>query len=185
MSLKNKTRKNHKSGKGNSRGRVNSSVKKGRGKIVLRKGLKKLAKRLPDRYFKPLSPKDQKKQLQQLDKSRKMYRQDKYHTRAKLASFKSRPSRHVVDFKKCYGISVTSDLGLIEKKTGVPIEVCSKILNKGRGAYYSSGSRPNQTAESWARARLASAILKRGAYRVDKHLFPESAVIKKCIKHGT
>jgi len=54
-----KTRKNHKTGKGNN-GRGKSSVKKGRGKILLRKGLKKLAKRLPYRYFKPLSPKDQK-----------------------------------------------------------------------------------------------------------------------------
>ena len=42
MVARNRTRKNHKTGKGNGGG--NSSVKKGRGKIVLRKSLKKLVK---------------------------------------------------------------------------------------------------------------------------------------------
>ena len=38
--------------------------------------------------------------------------------------------------------------------------VCTlrKIVKKGQGAYFSSGSRPNQTGHSWGRARLASAI---------------------------
>ena len=31
-------------------------------------------------------------------------------------------------------------------------------MKKGQGAYYSSGSRPNQSAHSWGYARLASAI---------------------------
>ena len=45
------------------------------------------------------------------------------------------------------------------------------ILRKGRGAYYSSGSRPNQTAESWARARLASSVTGGKAAKYDyKHL---------------
>ena len=42
-----------------------------------------------------------------------------------------------------------------------------KIVNNGRGAYYSSGSRPNQTAESWGLARLASAITGANACKVD------------------
>ena len=37
--------------------------------------------------------------------------------------------------------------------------VCRLLLEKkGQGAYFSSGSRPNQSAHSWGRARLASAI---------------------------
>ena len=50
----------------------------------------------------------------------------------------------------------------IISKTGI-----DKILAKGRGAYYSSGSRPNQTPESWARARLASVIMNGPARKVD------------------
>ena len=46
------------------------------------------------------------------------------------------------------------------------------ILNKGRGAYYSSGSRPNQTPQrTWARARLYSVIMGGPARKVDKKLW--------------
>ena len=44
------------------------------------------------------------------------------------------------------------------------------------GAYYSSGSRPNQNAHSWAYARLASTLMKSKAYRVDKHILDEAGV---------
>ena len=49
----------------------------------------------------------------------------------------------------------------------LPLE---QIVNKGRGAYYSSGSRPNQTAESWGLARLASAVTGGNASIVDYHI---------------
>ena len=46
----------------------------------------------------------------------------------------------------------------LEKATGCSIDALKKIVNKSEGAYFSSGSRPNQTAQSWGYARLASAI---------------------------
>jgi hypothetical protein len=42
-----------------------------------------------------------------------------------------------------------------------------KIVNKGEGAFFSSGSRPNQTAQSWGYARLGSAITGQKAAAVD------------------
>ena len=42
-----------------------------------------------------------------------------------------------------------------------------KIVKKGMGAYYSSGSRPNQTAHSWGRARLFSALSGGPASKID------------------
>ena len=42
-----------------------------------------------------------------------------------------------------------------------------EIVKKGQGAYYSSGSRPNQTGHSWGRARLASSITGGKASAVD------------------
>jgi len=42
-----------------------------------------------------------------------------------------------------------------------------KIVNKGEGAYFSSGSRPNQTAQSWGFARLASALTAGKSAAVD------------------
>jgi hypothetical protein len=46
-------------------------------------------------------------------------------------------------------------------------------VKKGEGAYYSSGSRPNQTAQSWGYARLASAITGANASRVDYNILKE------------
>jgi hypothetical protein len=39
------------------------------------------------------------------------------------------------------------------------------------GAYYSSGSRPNQTPMSWGRARLASVIMGGPSRRIDKDIW--------------
>jgi hypothetical protein len=46
----------------------------------------------------------------------------------------------------------------------------AKIINKGEGAYFSSGSRPNQSAQSWGIARLASAITGGKAAAVDYNI---------------
>ena len=51
--------------------------------------------------------------------------------------------------------------------TGCSIKVLKKIVNKGQGAYYSSGSRPNQTPQSWGYARLASSLTAGKAATVD------------------
>ena len=45
-----------------------------------------------------------------------------------------------------------------------------KIIKKGQGAYYSSGSRPNQTSHSWGIARLASAITGGKSSQIDFHI---------------
>jgi len=75
----------------------------------------------------------------------------------------------VVQFEKQYGYKVSDYDKISEKilsKRGIEM-----ILDKGRGAYFSSGSRPNQTPESWARARLASVIMGGPAREVDKKIW--------------
>ena len=47
------------------------------------------------------------------------------------------------------------------------------MVQKGQGAYYSSGSRPNQTGHSWGYARMASAITGGKASAVDFHILKE------------
>jgi hypothetical protein len=54
--------------------------------------------------------------------------------------------------------------------TGCSIPALQKIVNKGEGAYYSSGSRPNQTPQSWGLARLASAITGGKSAAVDYNI---------------
>ena len=54
-----------------------------------------------------------------------------------------------------------------------------KIVKKGQGAYYSSGSRPNQTAQSWGLARLASSITAGKAAAVDYDILDKGCDHKK------
>jgi hypothetical protein len=114
-------------------------------------------RKIPQRYApKSLSKEDKKKQLESIKKGT---------DRPKVKSFQSKRSSHAEKFEKKYGYKITNDSRIskeIISKTGI-----DKILSKGRGAYYSSGSRPNQTPESWARARLASVIMGGNARKVD------------------
>ena len=69
-----------------------------------------------------------------------------------------------------------SNLKKISKEFNIPLSGVKKIIEKGQGAYFSSGSRPNQTPDSWAYARLASAVLGRNACNVDSHIITQNGV---------
>jgi hypothetical protein len=127
---------------------------------------------LPKHYFSGLSKKNTNQQLNELKKSQNLYKKGVYHTRKKMDSFKSKKSRHVVEFEKKYCVNITN-LKDVSRVTGLPTKALNKVIKKGMGAYYSSGSRPNQNAHSWAYARLASTLLKHNSYRVDKHIIDE------------
>ena len=117
---------------------------------------------VPKRYIPDvLTKKDKKKQKKNLRKSRKLYKQGKYFSRPKVKSFKSRKSNHLQRAEKLYKIKSIRPSAELARKTKCKRSALEKIVSKGRGAYYSSGSRPNQTAESWGRARLASQSLRR------------------------
>ena len=47
----------------------------------------------------------------------------------------------------------------IAQITGIPFKAIDEVYKKGEGAFYSSGSRPNQTASSWARGRIYAYIM--------------------------
>lgn len=47
------------------------------------------------------------------------------------------------------------------KITGIPKRILDKVENKGRGAFYSSGSRPGQTSQSWGVARVNCFVLNK------------------------
>ena len=124
--------------------------------------------KIPIRYLpKNLSKKDKKKQVSMLLKSRKLYKKNKYFTRKKVASYKSKTSNHILNARKIYGIENIKPSKELAVKTGCTIAALKKIVNKGAGAYFSSGSRPNQTGQSWGLARLASSITGGKAAAVD------------------
>ena len=131
--------------------------------------------KVPVRYLpKQLSKKDKKLQKKLLNKSRKLYKKGLYFTRKKLKSFKSKKSNHVSNAEKLYNISNLSINNELVKKTGCSKEGLQKIVSKGQGAYFSSGSRPNQTGHSWGYARMASAITGGKASAVDFKIIQEN-----------
>jgi hypothetical protein len=137
-------------------------------------------RKIPNRYVpEHLSNKDKRVQLNMLKKSRRMYKNKKYFTRKKVASFKNKKSSHVQNAERIYGVkNVTPNQDLV-KKTGCSLNALNQIVKKGEGAYYSSGSRPNQTARSWGLARLASSITGGNAAIVDFHILKDGCDHKK------
>jgi|TARA_B100001093_G_scaffold406769_1_gene395287 hypothetical protein len=130
---------------------------------------------VPRRYVPSfLTKKDKKKQSKALRRSRRAYKKGKYYTRKKVKSFKSKVSPHVVKAKKMYKINKISASKNLARKTKCKIKGLRKIVKKGQGAYYSSGSRPNQTGHSWGRARLASSITGGKASAVDFKILVEN-----------
>jgi len=124
--------------------------------------------KIPVRYLPfSLSVKDKQKQKQMLLHSKKLYKKGKYYTRKKIPSYKSKKSHHINTAKRIYNIDKVLPNKELSIKTGCSINALKKIVNKGEGAYYSSGSRPNQTPQSWGIARLASALTSGKAAAID------------------
>ena len=81
-------------------------------------------------------------------------------------------SSWTVKFNKKYGKELDKMKGgrskrNIAKVTGIPFKAIDEVFKKGEGAYYSSGSRPNQSPQSWAYARVYSYILGGNARKTD------------------
>ena len=113
-----------------------------------------------------LNSRDKHKQQQNIIRSRKLYKKGIYLSRPAV-TFRSKPSRHVQTAKQMYGIDSIRPTKLLSQKTKCSLRGLKQIVKKGEGAYYSSGSRPNQTAQSWGIARLASSITGGKAAAVD------------------
>lgn len=131
-------------------------------------------------YYNKLSPKDTKKQLNMIKKSRNMYKKGKYFSRKKL-DYPTKISPHIIKAQKLYGTKIIPSKEL-SQKTGCSLNALNQIVKKGEGAYYSSGSRPSQTAHSWAYARLASAVSGGKASKVDFHILNTCNKNKKAYK---
>lgn len=135
---------------------------------------------VPLRYIpKKLTRKDRKKQIQMLKKSRKLYKSKKYYTRKPLASYKHKTSAHILKAKRLYKLDNIKPSKELADATGCSMAAMQKIVSKGEGAYFSSGSRPNQTAQSWGFARLASAITGGKAAAVDYNIISTGCDNKK------
>jgi hypothetical protein len=136
--------------------------------------------RFPLRYIpKSLSRKDKQRQINMLQKSKKLYNKNKYYTRKTLPSYKNKKSKHILNARKIYNIQNILPNKELALKTGCSISALEQIVKKGEGAYFSSGSRPNQTAQSWGLARLASSLTAGKAAAVDYNILEKGCDHKK------
>jgi len=136
--------------------------------------------RIPVRYLpKKLSRKDKSKQVRMLMRSRRLYKSNKYYTRKEVPSYKSKTSNHIVDARRIYNIKNVRPNKELAMKTGCTLAALNKIVSKGEGAYYSSGSRPNQTPQSWGIARLASSLTAGKSAAVDYEIIKNGCNHKK------
>ena len=136
--------------------------------------------KFPIRYVpKNLTKKDKQTQINMLLKSKKMYKNNKYYTRKKIPSYKNKKSKHILNAYKIYNIKNIKPSQELAEKTGCTISALNQIVKKGEGAYYSSGSRPNQTAQSWGLARLASSLTSGKAAAVDYDIIEKGCNHKK------
>ena len=136
--------------------------------MSINKSKKKNTKKIPKKYTERLSRRDRKKQKKNLIKSRKMYKKGVYVDRPKLKSYKKKESGWTAKFHKRYPNAKT--VPQIARATGIPSKALNDVKRKGMGAYYSSGSRPNQTAQSWGKARMYSYIMGGPTRKVDHHI---------------
>lgn len=113
-------------------------------------------------------------QKKYLMRSRKAYKKGKYINRPSVKSFTSKASSHVRRATEMYKVDSMVPNAALAKATGCSQKALEDIIRKGEGAYYSSGSRPNQTAQSWGYARLGSALTGGPSSQVDYHI----------LKHG-
>ena len=136
--------------------------------------------KIPIRYLpKRLTRKDKSKQIRMLMRSRRLYKNNKYYTRKQIPSYKSKTSNHIVDARRIYKISNVEPNKELATKTGCTLSALHKIVRKGEGAYFSSGSRPNQTSQSWGIARLASSITGGKSAAVDYNIIEKGCNHKK------
>jgi len=136
--------------------------------------------KFPIRYLpKNLTKKDKKTQLKMLIKSKKQYKKKIYNTRKKLLSYNNKKSNHILNARKIYDIEKITPNAELALKTGCELSALKQIVKKGEGAYYSSGSRPNQTPQSWGLARLASSLTSGKSAAVDYNIIKKGCNHKK------
>jgi len=136
--------------------------------------------KFPIRYIpRKLTRKDKQKQINMLIKSKNLYKKHKYYTRKNISSYKNKKSKHILNAYKIYNIKNIIPSKELSQKTGCKLSALNQIVKKGEGAYYSSGSRPNQTPQSWGLARLASSLTSGKAAAVDYDIIDKGCNHKK------
>jgi hypothetical protein len=128
---------------------------------------------IPKRYIPDtLSKADRQKQIKSIFEK----------TNRPKVDIKKRKSKWTLSFDKEYGKEIDKLKGgrskrNIAKVSGIPFKAIDEVYKKAEGAFYSSGSRPNQSATSWAFGRTYAYIMGGKAVRkLDDHITKKYSV---------
>lgn len=117
---------------------------------------KGVTRKVPDRYVpKSLTETQRKKQIKSIFEGT---------DRPIFKDRRKRRSSWTIKFNERYGDDIKKqggkkNLKTISIVTKIPLKALQEIFNKGKAAYYTSGSRPGQTANSWAYGRIYAYIM--------------------------
>ncbi len=122
-------------------------------------------RKIPKQYVEGLKGKDLERQIKSIREGK---------DRPKDVKFKSKRSPWCKQFEDKYGTTI-ADTAFIDKNL-LREEGQEKIINKGKAAYYTSGSRPKQTPYSWGKARLCSVLMGGPSRKIDKKIYEKYKV---------
>lgn len=135
--------------------------------------------KIPKKYLNGLSEEEQFLRKIELVSKKRMTQSQRYKTELKtdiIARQKSIPKTGSCTKRWNNMYKSISSNKEKSKVTGIPKHILDKVENKGVGAFYSSGSRPGQTGNSWGKARVNCFILNKPSVTQgpDKHLYLEA-----------
>jgi len=90
------------------------------------------------------------------EQKKKQIKSIKQGKRRPKLDVKTRRSKWTLKAEKYFNKPPT--LLQLSKASNVPQKALKEIIERGKGAYYSSGSRPNTTPTQWGRARLYAVL---------------------------
>lgn len=139
--------------------------------------------KIPARYLAGLDDDDKfARQIELVSKKRQTPKQRQVPLKTDKIPQKEKTGSCIKKFAKLFPDAKTN----LQKSraTGIPKRILDKVLNKGEGAFYSSGSRPGQTAVSWGIARVNCFIMGKKTVIAgpDKGLYEEALTYPKAKK---
>lgn len=124
--------------------------------------------KVPSKYLLGLSKSQKEKKKRNIKKSRRLYYSGKKKEAYKLSknrpvSKKKKSSGYTQRFRHKFGKQLKPLSNAFYKKTGIPLLAQKAIVNRGRAAFVTSGSRPSvSSGTAWGYARLYSFYFNKG-----------------------
>ena len=119
--------------------------------------------KLPKKYLTGFNKDDKDKRAKEIKKRSDAAKKGKYieidSDKEARKKNKGKESQYTKSYKKKYGEENSGSIDKISKATGISKSILNQVLKRGKGAFFSSGSRPGQTAHSWGMARVYSFVM--------------------------